>query len=357
MKRVYLENVQEGMVLAKTIISPNGQVLLSQGTILNSKYIKHLSSLGVIFIFIQSELTEDVQPGEAITDKTRSETQKAVKECFNALIKGDKIDVFEISQQVASILDELLANPNVLFELSQISINSEIAFNHSVNVCILSLLTGLALGYNQLQLRDLGIGAMLHDIGKTVINPKEKNEYPKHPSLGFEILRQYKELNLLSAHVPFQHHEHYDGTGYPRGIKAQDITQYARIVAYADYYDNLITDYADHKGMKPWEALFSLQGQIGSKFDPEIADAFLKNLIYYPVGSIIELNTGEMGLVLRNDRQNVHKPLIRIVIDQHKTPLTDPYDIDLATENKFSITKIYADNDPELPPIFKWENN
>lgn len=356
MKRVYLENVQEGMVLAKTITSPNGQVLLSQGTVLNNKYINHLSGLGVIFIFIQSELTGDAQPGEAITDKTRSETKKAIKECFNALVKGNKIDVFEISQQVTSILDELVSNPNVLFELSQISINSEISFNHSVNVCILSLLTGLALGFNQLQLRDLGIGAVLHDIGKTVINSKEKSEYQKHPSLGFEILRQYKELNLLAAHVPFQHHEHFDGTGYPRGIKAQDISQYARIVAYADYYDNLITDYPDRKGMKPWAAMTSLRGQIGSLLDPDIADAFFKNLIYYPVGTIIELNTGEMGLVLHNDRQNVHNPLIRIVIDQNKSPLTDPYDIDLAAKTELSITKIYADTDPELPPIFKWEN-
>lgn len=357
MKRVYLENVQPGMVLAKTITAPNGQVLLSQGTVLNEKYIRHLDSLGVIFIFIQNELTEDAEPEEAITDKTRSETQIAVKECFENLIKGDKIDVFEVSQQVASILDELLSNPNVLFEISQISISSELTFSHSVNVCILSLLTGLTLGYNQLQLRDLGIGAILHDIGKTVINPKEKNEYQKHPSLGFQILRQYKELNLLAAHVPFQHHEHFDGTGYPRGIKAQDITEYARIVAYANFYDNLITDYPDHKGMKSWEAIATLQTKIGNELDPEIADAFCKNIIYYPVGSVIELQTGQMGLVLRNNRQNIQRPLIRVLIDQNKTPLNAPYDIDLATENELSIAKIYADNDPQLPPIFKWDNN
>lgn len=355
MKRVYLENAQEGMVLAKTIRSPNGQVLLSQGTVLNSKYIKHLDGLGVIFLFVQSELTGDVEREEAITDKTRSVTQKSVKECFDSLTKGDKIDVFEISQQVGSILDELLSNPNVLFELSQISILSELTFSHSVNVCILSLLTGLALGYNQLQLRDLGIGAILHDIGKTVINSKENKDYKKHPSLGFEILRQYKELNLLAAHVPFQHHEYFDGTGYPRGLKAQDITQYARIVAYANHYDNLITDYPGQKGMKPWEAIATLQDEIGSKFDPEIADAFCKNLIYYPVGSIIQLQTGEMGLVLRNNRQNIHRPRIRIVIDQTKTPLPEPYDIDLAIENEISIATVYADDDPQLPPIFKWQ--
>lgn len=364
MQRVYLEKLKPGMILAKTLFSPTGQVLLSEGVTLNDKYIDRLQDIGVPFVFIKSKFAGDVPLPDVVSDLTRMETQTAVKNNFNKLIKGDKINVFDISKQVGNLLDELVTNPSVVFELTHIQMHSENTFTHSVNVCVLSLLTGLSLGLNQLQLRDLGIGASLHDVGKTLLDTKilnkhklnneEKAEFAKHTNIGFEILRQYKELNLLAAHMSFQHHEHFDGTGYPRGLKNHEISQFARIVAYADIYDNLITDYSDRKGYKPWEALNKIKEKVGAELDPEIADAFFKHIIRYPAGCTVELKSGELGIVLRNNKNELTKPVVRIIIDHTKTPLAEPYDINLAEDNKYSIKKVRRDDDPNLPDIFKW---
>ena len=366
MQRVYLEKIKPGMVLAKTLYSPTGQVLLSEGVKLNDKYIQRLKEIEVLYIFIKTNFTNDTNLPDVVSDITRVDTQTLVKTCFKIMVKGQQINVFDISKQVGAIIDELLSNPTVVFELTHINMHSENTFSHSVNVCILSLLTGLAMGFNQNQLRDLGIGALMHDIGKTLIkeellskkklNAEEKTEIEKHPNLGFDILRQYQELNLLASHIAFQHHENFDGTGYPRKLKGHGITEYARIVAYADLYDNLITDYKEIKGLKPWEALKKIKAKVGTQLDPEIVDAFFKNIIQYPAGCIVELKSGEMGIILRNNKDDYERPVVRIIVDKNKAPLTEPIDINLAKIKGYAVKKIYNDDDPNVPAIFKWDN-
>jgi len=364
MRRVYLNRLEPGMILAKTIFSPSGQVLLSEGVVLNEKYISRLNEFGVLYVFIKTPAAESTSLPETVGERTRIDCQTQVKKCFHELVKGDKICIYDISKQVSSILDELLTHPNVIFELSHIQTHSEQTFSHSVNVCILSLLAGITLGFNQNQLRDLGIGAILHDIGKTLLAQNillknklpsgEKTNFEKHPVFGFDILRQYNELNLLAAHIAFQHHEHFDGQGYPRGLKGHEITEFARIVAYADLYDNLTTDYLDRKGCKPWEALKKLKESIGTKLDPELSDAFMNNIVLYPAGSIVEMKTGEMGIVLRNSRYNLTRPVVRLVVDSNKVPLKPFIEVDLKENRNYSIKKVYDDDDPSLPGIFRW---
>ena len=154
---------------------------------------------------------------------------------------------------VDQIIDELLADLSVLVNLTDIRTFDDYTFASLSNVSVLAIMTGITMGYNDLQLKELGVGAILHDLGKIRIDKsilsktgelskEEYEEVKRHPVYGFEILRQYQDVSLLSANVAFQHHERWDGSGYPRGLSGENILEYARIVAACDVYDALLAD-------------------------------------------------------------------------------------------------------------------
>ena len=364
MRKVHLSNIVPGMELGKTVYSSSGQVLLMEGMILNEKFIKRLADLGVLAVFIKDGLTDDVPVPDLIDDKTRVETQQAVKEVFSSFEKGRSFDLSNISSHVNRIMDELLASNEILFDLTDIRTFDDYTFQHSVNVCILALITGISLGYNQLQLRDLGIGALLHDMGRIKISKDilfkpgalteaEYASVQKHCTLGFEVLRKYENINLISAHVAFQHHEKFDGTGYPRGLTGEQIHEYARIVTYCDVYDALTTDRPYRKAYQPKEALKIIKDSIGSVFDPKIASAFFRNVVIFPVGSIVQLNSGEVGVIVHNNKEFINQPIVRIIIDKNHQRLEQPVDINLVENRALQIKRILNDSDPLVPSITK----
>jgi len=364
MRRIPLEYAKTGMKLGRSIIDSEGQVLLRMGVELEERYLVRLFELGIRNIYIRDELFDDTDDLEdVISEETRVETVKQVKKSFNQLQQQRKINTPVLRKVVNNLLDEILENSNVLLSLTSISSLDDYIFYHSVSVCTLAIMTGITLSYNDTRLQELGIGAILHDIGKAYLdndivrregdlNDDEFRHWQGHTELGFNLLRESSDLSLLSAHVAYQHHERFDGKGYPRGLSGKAIHEYARIVAVANLYDNLMADRPNRPPFEVSQALTLIRRMAGGHFDPEIVQALVANIAVYPVGSIVRLNTGDLGVVLQVNNNNPNRPVVRLFLDNYHHPVTPHKEVDLSRLTTVYIVQVMGEQDLNQLALF-----
>lgn len=356
MRLLSIRHVRSGMKLGKTVFTSDGKVLLGSGMVLNDRLIQGLIKSNVDSIFIEDDRTNDIIVRDVIRPQTRQtaiETiQKTIKQITNTNKVARRISVKDMGlhfQQVFhAILGDIMNNEEILAHLSTISTHSGGMYHHSVNVAVLSTAVGMSLGYNTQQLTELGIGALLHDIGKidlpkelldkkTKWNAEEEEIAKQHTMNGFNILRKQHDISLLSAHVALQHHERLDGSGYPRGLKKNQIHEYAQIVGICDVYDSLTTPRPWRKRFMPQDALEYLLGSGGHLFSHHLIDAFRRHIAIFPLGSGVVLNTGETGVVCKVDPDYCHRPVVRILKDGRGNDIRLPYELDLKSELKLYI--------------------
>lgn len=327
MKLVFLDETQIGAVLAKTIYGPDGSVLLTKGIALNNKYISRLKDFGIESAYVINEKIQQfnlsLEVDEPISDTVRQETIKIVKENLIKIIDESNLNYTQIAEAVNQIIDELLSKDVLIFNLTDIRSFDNYTFAHSVNVAILAITIGISLNLSKNELKILGIGAFLHDIGKIkipihILNKPGKlddEEYriiQQHPEYGFDFIRKNKNFNIISAHISYQHHEKFDGSGYPQGLKGEEIHQLARITSIADVYDALTSNRPYRKAYLPHKALEFILGGSATFFDPDIVKAFLKCISPYPIGTIVLLNTGEVGVVLKQNQETLLRPVVLV---------------------------------------------
>jgi HD-GYP domain-containing protein (c-di-GMP phosphodiesterase class II) len=165
---------------------------------------------------------------------------------------GQNANLLASKQPLYDMVDEIVCNHKNLIGLTDIRLRKDYIYGHSVNVCIIAVKIAVNMGYNQLKLADLAVGALFHDLGMTKIpleilektselTDAELKLIQKHPEDGYNLLKQNPSISASSAHVAFQHHERYNGTGYPRGMAGEAIHEFARITAVADVYDSMTT--------------------------------------------------------------------------------------------------------------------
>lgn len=208
-----------------------------------------------------------------------------------------------------------MQNREVLLQLSDIRTKDNEQYVHALNVCTMAALTGINMGLSQSQIKELSVGALLHDVGKVELTADDEAEDPKkhHTWRGFELLKSKREFSLLIAHVAFQHHEAPDGTGLPRGLDDEQIHLYAKIVAVANTYDNLLFDPSTGQKMLPHDAVEMLTALAGSKLDRECVIQFLRTVSIYPTGISVRLSNREVGVVVGQHRGLPGRPVVRVV--------------------------------------------
>lgn len=351
MRRILLDNITSGMRLAKPLYSAEGMILLNAGIELRERFISRLKELDVTYIYIEDELTQDIDIPDVISEKTRIEATANAKLIIEGVKVGKGVDADQAKKVANSLVDELCHNNGVMVNFIDMRTQSDYLFGHAVNVSVLSIMTGLSLGFDLLRLRDLGIGALLHDVGKTQIPPEilnkkgrltpdETETIKRHPFFGFEILRKSPNISLISAHCAFQHHERYDGSGYPRGLKADEIHQFAHIVAIADVYDALTSDAAYRRAVPVYEALAIISKAAGSYFDADLISKFTENIAIYPIGSVVRLNNNHFGVVVDISRDCKTKPVVRIIMDENRRQLNKLVEIDLSKNSHLYIADV-----------------
>lgn len=311
--------------------------------------------MGIGSLYIEDEVFGgNIDIECVVSQETHAESVKLLKETYSSMQNERYVDTLSLQKTVNDIIDEILRNYGTLINFYEIRTYDDHTFNHSVDVCILSILTGITLGYNRLKLRELGIGALLHDIGKVKtskeilnkpgsLSPDELKQIRRHPEDGFNILRRYVDIPLLSAHIAFQHQERLDGSGYPRGLTGGAIHEYARLVMVADVFNALTSDRPYRMAYPVVQAIDIIKSLAGTLFEKEFVAALFSNISPFPAGTVVLLNTGEIGQVVKTDKRDPTRPVIKILFDRKSNKLSRPFKIDLSGEPSLSIVKILSE--------------
>lgn len=356
MMRISLRHLRPGMIVGKCIFSSDGRFLLGNDVVLNASYISRLQSIGIDSVYVKSSFEEELEVPETVSEETRQQSLIAVKKALKSVQNSEKINIEEMRTTVKAIVNEVILNSRTLVHLNDIRTHDDYTFSHSVNVCILSTVLGLAMGYSETRLRELSLGGLLHDLGKMVVPCEILNKPDKltedefvvvkrHSESGFEILRRQHDVPLLASHIAFQHHEKVDGSGYPRGLVKEEIHEYARIVAIADVYDALISDRSYRRGMLPHKAYEILHASANSHFDEEILQVFFRYIALYPIGTMVQLNTGQIGVVTETFPSVQVRPVVSVIIDKNGNLIKHKEVINLAEQLAIYISKVIDENE------------
>lgn len=344
------EDLKPGMKLKSDFINERGRLFLAEGTTLTSHMIDRLKELGIPYISVVQDndiiepLQRDKTGYEIRTEnflKVYGNTNKVVKELFESVQTGRRLDLEGIRETVGVFIEILNEDENIVPKLQRIHMTDEYTFYHSINVSILAILIGKWLKMPDKELRKLGYTGVFHDIGKCrvpreIINKpdnldkKEWSVMKQHPIFGYNVL---KKNNILSSDVlmgVLMHHERKDGSGYPLGLKDDKIHTYGKIVAVADIFDAMMSDRVYRKKRPPFQVAEYIADRSFDSLDPYVARTFLQGISRFFVGNKVRLNDGRIGKVIYIYPYQPTKPVV----------LAEGEFLDFSKKTEVSITEI-----------------
>jgi HD-GYP domain-containing protein (c-di-GMP phosphodiesterase class II) len=364
MRKVPVSSLQPGMKLARAIYDKMGFLLLNTGVELKREYIHSLRKLNISSVYIFDNIIPDIDIEDVILDETRHKTTEIVRDIMFDIKRQPEKPVPKllfkrqnICNVLQDIIDQLLNNNNLIVNLSDIRTADNYTFAHSVNVAVLALTLGISLGLSRSQLTKVGLGSLLHDLGKvkipsSILNKKGKlsaDEYleiKKHPGFGYEMVKAQDLIPGSSAMVIYQHHERMNGEGYPEGLRSEQIHLFSRISAVADVYDALVADRPYRLAFPPHKAIEILESS-GEQFDLKVLHNFIQHIAAYPIGTFLGLSSGEVGIVVKNTVGFPKRPRVRVLCSKEDFEPLTPYEIDLIEKRNIVIDAVFADN--QLP--------
>jgi putative nucleotidyltransferase with HDIG domain len=272
--------------------------------------------------------------------KVKAEAQTVVRNVINEVRMGKSIEGDRVRRAVNSMVDSVLRNHEALASLARIRSYDEYIFVHSLDVCILSLSMARHLNLPREDMVEIGIGALLHDVGKMRIDPgilkkpdtlseKEWVEVRKHPVYSLEIMEESKGIPEPSKQMALQHHERYSGNGYPFGLKGEAISLGGQIAGIIDFYDAVTTDRPFQKAVQPHEAIRKLYEEGPVEFNRLMVERFIQCIGIYPFGTFVLLDTEEMGIVCGVKPEMLLRPNVLVIYQNSKTPYPQPFLADL----------------------------
>lgn len=366
MRLLPIYQCEPGMKLAKKIFSSDGIVLLGDNQELTTRLISRLEECGIQYVYIADPRTEDVNAPSIISEETFRMAIKEIRTSFRELMgrpnnrKGITYPFIAqpFRNMMNSIVDELSGQKEAVIMLMNMGTVDHYLYQHSFNVGVYSTLLGIAHGYSRDELMTLGMGALLHDIGKTQISTQLLNkpgrltckEYEltnTHTWLGYELLKDEPNMPLLVAHCAFQHHERLDGSGYPRGIQGNEIHEYAKWVGLVDSYDAMTTNRIYRSPILPHDAMERLFAGTGTLYEQSMLELFRDKVAIYPIGISVKLNTGERGVVVDMNNSYPQRPIVRILYNEAGEELKAPYEIDLSKQLTVMIVGVNEEEHAE----------
>lgn len=349
MRQISLTEVIPGMILARSILSCKGRVLLVAGITLTDEYIQKLKLLNLDTLFIKDAKYADITIPEYLSIETQQRALAILTATMEKLNKDGTFSVIAVSRLASDIVEELVAQTDVIIHLTGIAIHDDYTLSHSLNCSIYAALLARSCGFTIPQIKIITCGALLHDMGKTAIDNSiiskpgrlTDDEFAiikEHPTLGFRLLTQKRlELSSLVAHMAWQHHEKIDGSGYPRGLQGEQILSYARLLAIIDVYEAITGHRSYREAMKPEFAYNVIRSGLGTYFDENYGRIFLSKIALYTPGSEVSINTGERAIVVSVPGNYPHRPIIRLISHPDGTPYNPPKDISLVENPHITI--------------------
>lgn len=374
MRSITLDEIQPGMYLSRALMTADGKILLSEGIEIKERYIQYLRKQGLTTLFIGEPAIESATIKEDFYNaQQQKQAMDTAREVVSKFRVGRGINLDRVKNIVSDLIERLGQHPEHMMHLLDIRRKEEYIFSHAVNTCILSIMTGLAMGYDAKQLDELGMAAMLHDIGKIkfsrrlarqfpdYLTKREMEEYRRHTFYGMEILREQPNIPANVVTACFQHHERWNGSGYPMGIAGNDISEYAQIISIADVYDRLIAGMPHRQATPVYYAAAILTKAAGEYFNPAIVSKFTQNVVVYPMGKAVRLNNRQSGVILGVNINSVTTPIVRITSNRDGNYINQIAELDLQKnpdlfiidfdDIDYSYAQAYASHSPIFHPI------
>ncbi len=266
---------------------------------------------------------------------------EVVKESMEQVRLGALPKTEAVMEIVEDMTDLVLEDKNAMLGLTMIKDYDNYLFTHSVNVSILALALADNMGIDKNGLRQIGIASLLHDIGKTGIGENiikkpgklshdEWEKIKEHPILGYRIVERMDDMSEIPPRIVLEHHVKYDMTGYPEFKKWDKPHPYTMIVTIADTYDALTTLRTYQKPRDPVHAIYLMKSMAGKTLDPNLLKVFINMLGLYPVGTLVRLDTNEIGIIIKVNKEDNTKPVLKIIIDKDGNRLKKPLRLDLS---------------------------
>ncbi|NEV60963.1 HD-GYP domain-containing protein [Thiorhodococcus minor] len=271
---------------------------------------------------------------------------------------GRQIDLERTQPVVGAMVGSIFRNPNALMGLARIRRMDRYTFEHSVNVSVLMVSFARSLELDQNLIHEIGMGALLHDIGKILVPPEILNKPGKLTDAEFVVMRNHvvhsrDTLAKIPGFPPAalavaaEHHERADGSGYPGKKDLKGISLAGKMASIVDVYDAITSDRVYHKGMEPHQALRKLLEWSAHHFDPQLVQQFVRCVGIYPVGTLVMLESGRLGVVLETGREELFHPVVRVVMDAKHRRYLPVEDLDLARQPKGRPDRILSAESPQ----------
>ncbi|GAU79410.1 HD-GYP domain-containing protein [Fusibacter sp. 3D3] len=329
-----IERVEPGDLLGKAVYDDKCQLLLAKGVNLTLNYIERLKHASIHCVYIDDALSEGLEVENVISDEIKVKSITAVKSVFKEVTerKGVSLSpkgIDTIKDIIDEMMDMIFQNRETLYVMTELMGTDMYTYNHSAEVAILSMLVAKSLGLNGQYIQKVGIGAMLHDIGKMkipneVLNKTdaltdiELEKLKEHAKLGYDLLKDSMAISPISRQIVLLHHEKLDGNGYPMMLDSEGIPVHVRIVTICDIFNALVSNRSYREKMSIDMALEIIRTEAVYQLDREIYYHLMKVVNIYPVGTIVELSNGKSGIVIKENKDAQTRPIVQVIKDKQR---------------------------------------
>jgi len=286
----------------------------------------------------EDECTVEAEMGTA--QRAMAQVSETVHQIIDNLQQGKSLNIPNTGRALETLVSSMLRNPDAMMLLQQLRNRDEYAYSHSIGTSILAVAFSRHMGFSQRQIKFFAMGALLLDIGKIKVSEEllkrpgrlsddEFAEVKRHVQYGLDLLEGANGVSQLTLDVVACHHERFDGSGYPRGLKGRHIPVHARMAGIIDTYDAITSDRPYAAAMSPHEAIRRLYDLGGRDFQKELVEQFIQCIGAYPTGTLVELSTGEVGVVVTQNRVRRLRPTVMLILGSEKRALKEPITLDL----------------------------
>jgi putative nucleotidyltransferase with HDIG domain len=359
MRIIDIDHLKPKMRIGKTIYSENGNILLSKNTVLKENYIKRLKEKNIPAIYIDDELSKGIESKSIVSIETKIKAINTIKGIYDSVDPTKKDQnkkilspeaYLNLKDTIEKIMEEIKNNHDLSFNMVELLSTDLYTYTHSVNVTILSLMMSNVIGYSEADQFKIGMGCLLHDIGKVLIDDEilhkkgvltkeEFSQMKRHSEYGYEMIKDNNTLTPMTKNIVLLHHEKLDGSGYPYQLKGEAVKEHVRIATIADIFDAVTSTRVYSKEVPVYKGLELVSSYAPTLIDEKLYHILSKKIAPYPPGTTVLLSNHYKGIVCGLNKDHPTRPIIKVIYNDRGEALKENLIIDLMKDLTLFVDK------------------